>query len=139
LSSESSSCRIDWRPSRLLCAAFAGLGTLAAIAISLSALPDGWRLALAGAALVRGFGLARREWNLPPCTLSFPLEGGEPVMRRCGREESMHAPRLALRGVFSALRWRDADGRARALRWAPDTLGKAARRALRLRFGGDPR
>jgi toxin CptA len=139
LSSESSSCRIDWRPSRLLCVALAGLGALAAIAVSLSALPLGWKLALAFAALARGAVLARREWNLPPCTLSFELEGGEPVIRRSGREEPMHAPQLALRGVFAAMRWRDGNGRARALRWAPDTLGPAGRHCLRLRFGGDAR
>jgi len=138
LSSESSSCRIDWRPSRLLCVALAALGALAAIAVSLSELPAACKLALACAALARGVALARREWNLPPCTLSFRLEGGEPVMRRSGREESMHAPRLALRGVFAALRWRDAAGRVRVLRWAPDTLGPVERRGLRLRFGGDP-
>ena len=137
MSSESSSCRIDWRPSRLLCIALAGFGALAALAVSLSALPLGWKLLLAGAALVRGILLAHREWRLPPCTLAFELEGGEAVIRRSGQDESMHEARLALRGVLASLRWRDRDGRRHALRWAPDTLASTDRRDLRLRFGGD--
>ena len=115
--------------------ALAGLGALAAIAVALADLPVACRLAVAAAALLRGWQLARREWNLPPCALSFELEGGHAVIRQQGREEPMHEPRLALRGVFVALRWRDGAGRARALRWAPDTLAAADRRCLRLRFG----
>ena len=138
MSNESPSCRIDWRPSRVLCGAMAGLGALAAIAVALSDEPLAWQLGLAGLALWRGLRLARREWNQPPCVLSFDLEGGEAMIRRPGGEEPMHEPRLALRGLLVALRWRDPRGRARSLHWAADTLAPGDRRALRLRFGGAP-
>ena len=138
MSNESPSCRIDWRPSRLLCTALAGLGALAASAVALSDAPLGWKFAFAGLALLRGLQLARREWNQPPCALSFDLEGGDSMMCQAGDEEPMHEPRLALRGLLVALRWRDPRGRARCLHWAADSLGPADRRALRLRFGGAP-
>jgi toxin CptA len=135
LSSESSSCRIDWRPSRLLCVAFAGLGTLAAIALGLSDLPLPLQLPLALLALARGWQLARREWRQPACHLEFELEGGDAMIRCAGRSEVLRAPRLALRGLLATLAWRDPSGRARALHWSTDTLPAAARRRLRLRFG----
>ena len=138
MSIESPSYRIDWRPSRLLCAALAGLGALAALAVALSDAAPAWKLGLAGLALLRGLQLARREWNQPPCARSFDLEGGEAMIGQPGSEETMHEPRLALRGVLVALQWRDPRGGARCLRWAADTLAAADRRALRLRFGGAP-
>jgi toxin CptA len=138
LCNESPSCRIDWRPSRLLCVALAGLGALAAIAVAGSDAPLAWKAAAAVLALLRGLQLARREWNQPPCALSFGLEGGDAMIHQPGGEESMRDVRLALRGVLVELRWRDPRGRARSLRWAADTLDPAGRRALRLRFGGAP-
>jgi hypothetical protein len=122
----------------LLCTALAAIGGLAAVAVALSDAPLAWKLAIATIALLRGAHLARREWNQPPCVLSFDLEGGEAVIRRSGSEEAMHEPRIALRGVLVALRWRDPRGRARSLHWAPDTLAPRERRALRLGFGGAP-
>jgi toxin CptA len=137
-SSESSSCRIDWRPSRLLCVAFAGLGALAAIALALSALPWPLKPALAALALARGLQLARREWRRPPCRLEFGSDGADAMIHREGRVETLHAPRLALRGLLATLAWRDPrSGRAQALYWSADTLSPSARRRLRLRFGGE--
>ena len=134
-SSESSSCRIDWHPSRLLCVALAGLGVLAAVSLALSALPPLLRWPLAALALARGWQLARREWRRPHCVLEFGLDGGEAVMRRGGHEEPMAQPQLAQRGVFAVLAWRDPAGARQALRWAADTLDPTTRRLLRLRFG----
>jgi toxin CptA len=136
LSSESSSCRIDWRPSRLLCVALAGLGVLGALGLALSALPVALKWPLAALALARGLHLARREWRRAPAELVFDIDGGEAVIRSLGRSERIAGAQLALRGVLATLAWRDEAGRRRALCWAADTLPVSARRALRLRFGG---
>jgi toxin CptA len=133
LSKRSSSCRIDWRPSRLLVVAYAGLGGFAAIALALSALPTGLKPALAALALLRGAWLARREWRRPGCVLEVQA-GGAAVIRRAGREEALQSPRLALRGALATLRWRDAGGATQSLAWCSDTLPPRARRALRLHF-----
>ena len=134
MSSESSSCRIDWRPSRLLCAAFAGLGVMAAISLALSALPWPASFPLAALALGRGLQLARHEWRKPACQLEFPLEGGSPVIHGGGRSEVLSQAQLSLRGLLATLAWRDERGRAHALHWSADTLPRPARRRLRLRF-----
>src|SRR6187397_1000727 len=80
LSTGSSSCRIDWVPSRLLCVALAGLGVLGAISLGLSALPPAAKLPLGGLALGHGLWLARREWHRPACSLEIDPEGAA-VMR----------------------------------------------------------
>ena len=134
MSSESSSCRIDWRPSRLLCVAFAGLGVLGAISLALSALPWLAKLPLAALALARGLQLARREWRQPALRLEFPIEGGDAVIHHAGRSETLSQPQLSLRGPLATLAWRDERGRAHALHWSADTLPRQARRRLRLRF-----
>jgi hypothetical protein len=118
----------------LLCVAFAGLGALAAIALSLSALPLAAKAPLAVLACWRGGSLARREWLRPRCTLEFDAEGGSAVIVRGGHSEAMLSPRLALRGPIAALAWRGEGGRRERLAWAADTLPPPARRRLLLRF-----
>ena len=137
LSSESSSCRIDWRPSRLLCVALAALGLLAALAIGLSALPLAFKPVLAALAAWHGLRLARQEWRRPPCSLEFGAPS-EPLLMRTGEQpaEPMLASRLALRGALATLAWREPGGRRRTLAWCADTLPVAARRQLRLRLSG---
>ena len=137
MSSESSSCRIDWRPSRLLCVALAGLGGLGAISIALADLPLAARLPLAAFALLHGLQLARREWQRPRCR--FELHDGEPaLMREAGaRPQALAAPRLSLRGALLAtIAWRAPDGSRQSRTWCADTLPVAARRQLRLHSGG---
>src|SRR5436190_12731610 len=75
LSTGSSSCRIDWRPSRLLCASLAALGLLAALSVALSDLPIAGKSALSALALVYGLWLARREWRRPACALEIDVAG----------------------------------------------------------------
>ena len=133
MSTGSSSCLIDWHPSRLLCVALAGLGLLAAISLGLSDLPPA--LALPGAVLAagRGLRLARREWRRPRCTLQLEANG-DAVIRTGAFEVPLAAPRLALRGVLATLSWRDPAGRRQSLAWCADTLPVPARRQLRLRI-----
>jgi len=135
LSTASSSCRIDWQPSRLLCAALAGLGLLAAVSVALSELPSWGKLPLALAALAHGGWLARREWRRPAGALEIDAEG-KLLMRVGDRAAEVNAPRLSMRGVVATLSWRDGQGRRESRAWCADTLPVAARRNLRLRLGG---
>ena len=137
MSNASSICRIDWRPSRLLCAALAALGSLAALSLALSDLPAGSKPVLAALALGYGFWLARREWRRPACMLEFDVSG-QLVMRAGNGGHTVSAPRLSLRGVVAALAWRDESGRRHSLAWCADTLPVAARRQLRLRLSSGP-
>jgi toxin CptA len=118
----------------LLCAALAGLGVLAAIALGVSALPLPAKPPLCALALGYGAWLARREWRRPACTVEFAADGSA-VMRAGASCRPMRAPRLALRGALACLAWRDEDGRGHSHTWCADTLPPPARRLLRLRFG----
>lgn len=131
-SSVSAPCRLEWRPSRLLCGALILLGVAAALAVLASEMPRGPAWGLAVAAMLQGLRLAWREAGRPVCLWVFPADGrvtvdGEPV-----RE-----PRLTWRGPLAILRWRDRKGGRRSLGWWPDTLPAKARRELRLAAGID--
>lgn len=127
-SNASATCRIDWRPSRLMCAGLVALSLLAAFAVLASEMPPlaAWPLALA--ALAHGAGLAWKHARRPARRFVFagqdaPVEvDGEPV-----REAS-----VTWRGPLAFVRWRDRTGHARHLAWWPDTLAGHARRELRL-------
>ena len=134
LSSGSSSCRIEWRPSRLLCVALAGLGVLAAIAIGLSGMPAWLKPALALLALWHGGRLARAEWRSPRRLLELGVGSEPPVLIGPGLRQSIPGAQLQVRGALSTLAWRDESGHYRSLRWCADTLSPEARRQLRLRF-----
>jgi toxin CptA len=134
LSIASSNCRIDWRPSRLLCIALAGLGVLAAISVALSDLSPWGKAPLGFVALAYGFWLARREWRRPPCELEIDAEG-KALMDVGGNTSAVLAAHLSLRGVVATLSWRDEQGRRDSRVWCADTLPVTARRDLRLRLG----
>ena len=137
MSTGSSSCRIDWRPSRLLCASLAALGLLAALSVALSDLPVAARTVLAAGASGYGWWLARREWRRPACELEFDADG-KLLMRSAARELPLSAPRLSLRGVVASLAWRDENGQRQSLAWCADTLPAEARRKLRLHLAAEP-
>ena len=138
LSNGSSSCRIEWRPSRLLCVAFAGLGLLGAIAIGLSGIPTWLKPALALLALWHGARLARHEWRSPRRVLELGSGSEPPVLIGAGRRQPVSGARLQTRGALSTLSWLDESGRRRSLRWCADTLSPERRRQLRLRFAPEP-
>ncbi len=137
-SDASSTCRIDWRPSRLLVAALLMLGFAGAYAVLASGLPRAlaWPLALAAAG--QGAWLARRESRrLPGALVLGPglAEWREPD----GAVHRLGAVSLQLRGPCAWLDARTPDGRRLRRSWWPDTLGAAAARELRLaRPAGDP-
>lgn len=117
---------IDWRPSRLLAAALALIGLLAACAVVASELPP--RLSWPAAALAAGWGaaLARREKRRPPRRLR--LAGNRAWLD----DAPIAQVRLHWRGPLARLEFRGADGRRGRLLWWPDTLGAHGRRELRL-------
>jgi hypothetical protein len=118
----------------MLCAAFAGLGVLAAIAMGLSALPPAVAAALALLAAWHGLRLARGEWRRSPASLLLeePLEAK--LLRAGAAGESLAGAALFLRGPLTILAWRDVAGARRSLLWFADTLPAASRRRLRLHF-----
>ena len=131
-------CRIDWRPSRWLCAALCVLGLLAAASLLRCELPAWCRFPLALLALAQGLRLARREWRQPPRALEFGGEGVR-LMQEGQPATTLQSPRLRLRGWMASLEGRGEDGRRHVLLWAGDTLDAAGRRKLRLHLGGlDP-
>ena len=136
LSRSSSSFLIDWRPSRLLCAAHGALALLAGISLFLSALP---RLACglgAVAILVSAFISIRRMATRPAQVLRIAGDGSWAVLLCVGRPPRLFSRvRLGLRGPMACLQAADAAGRSVQWNWWPDTLPAAARRQLRLASG----
>lgn len=137
-SSASSTCRIDWRPSRWLARGLCLLGLLAGLSILLSALPAGLRWPLAALAVAEGGRLARREWRRPCLSLSV---AGPALRIMNGSEEgaALRAPRLREQGPLTLLCARTPGGRTLRLAWWPDTLDAAGRRQLRLAVAASSR
>ena len=137
-SAASSTCRIDWRPSRLLVAALLMLGFAGAYAVLASGLPRAlaWPLALAAAG--QGAGRAWHESRRRPGSLV--LGPGIAHWRDAdGSLQRLGALSIQLRGPCAWLDARTADGRRLRRSWWPDTLVAAAARELRLaRPAGDP-
>ena len=136
LSSESSSCRIDWRPSRLLCAALVCLGVLAAIAFWMSAFPLPARIPLALLALGYGPWLAHREAQREPFCVHLNGAAKLLVLRQRHRSETLSKVRVLVRGPLARVSGITQDGRSRDLLWWPDTLCASSRRSLRLAASG---
>lgn len=124
-SNVSATCRIEWRPSRLLCATLALLGVLGAAAAVLSEAPAWVALPVALASLSAGIAQAFREARRPRRTLTVTAAG----IRIDG--ERMDAARLCWRGPLVSLTSTAGD-RKRRLQWWPDTLDAAGRRELKL-------
>jgi toxin CptA len=127
-SGASTSCRLEWRPSRWLVAALVCLSLLAAFSLVNSQLPalSSWPLA----ALAFGVGLRRAlaEWRRPIHRLVLP--GDE----RSARVDDVPVEGLQVewRGVLAFARWQDRNGNTARLVWWPDTLPADKRRELRL-------
>ncbi|MCX7034919.1 MAG: hypothetical protein NT046_13320 [Arenimonas sp.] len=132
LSTSSSTCRIDWRPSRWLAAALVALGVMAALSLCLSALPLAAKLAGSTLALAEGLRLARGHLAQPPLALDW-LGGDEPAYLT-GRDGvcRLDGVTVLLRGPLATLAGTDPQGRLRRLGWWPDTLAADGRRQLRL-------
>lgn len=130
-SNGSASCRLEWRPSRLLQAGLLVLGTLAAFCVVASEMPRiaAWPLALMAA--LYGLLLARREARRPMLAFWFPGDG-RPATVDGQRVEHVQ---VTWRGPLAFVRWRAGAGRWQRHAWWPDTLPPRARRELRLATG----
>jgi toxin CptA len=135
LSSESSICPIDWRPSGQLQAGLGALAALAAGSAWLGALPTSARLAVSALALAYGVWLIRRERLRAPCSVQLDAAGDGLALVFAGRIQRLSARQIRVRGPLASLSGRDDRGRPVHLDWYPDTLPAAARRQLRLAAG----
>ena len=127
LSSASATCRLEWRPSRLIAGWLASLAMLCPICLLASGLPRWLAWPLAVLAMLHALREARRYRASPWRVLVIPVEGPLRV-----DEEVIDHWRLHWRGPLAFVAWRDARGRGHALSFWPDTLGLAGRRELRL-------
>ncbi|TAA23713.1 hypothetical protein [Pseudoxanthomonas sp. X-1] len=128
----SASCRLEWRPSRLLGAMLAIIGLLAVCAVLASGLP-GWAIALlAPCAAAQTILSLRRYLRLPRRRLVIPAGEGAPTLEGV----VLTGCEVQWRGPLAFLAWRDAAGRHGHLAWWPDTLDTRARRELRLAAEG---
>jgi len=82
---------------------------------------------VAGFALASGIALAVREARRPHRTLAIGADGSASI-----DDQPVTALALQWRGPLAFLRAQDAAGHVHRLSWWPDTLGRPARRALRL-------
>jgi toxin CptA len=115
-------------PSRVLAVALILLGVFGAVAVMLSQMPLLFAVPLAGAALVHGAALSRRELRRPVRRLVVP-HSAQPAKVD---DTDMEALEVHWRGPLARLSWRDAHGRRHCLHAWPDTLRRPARRELRL-------
>ena len=127
-SSASSRCRIEWRPSRMLCAGLLAGSLLAAFAVLASGMPRAVAWPLALAAVAHGVGQAWRQLRQPP--RMFEFAGQDAPVRVDG--SPVRDGSVTWRGPLAFVRWRDPAGRRRHLAWWPDTLATSARRELGL-------
>jgi toxin CptA len=128
-------CLLDWRPSRLHCAALVLLGLLGGIGCLLSAAPRPLRIAGAMLACVQGLRLARREGARDPLQLQFAADFRSLRLGPPGNAVRITALVVDVRGTLASLQGLDAGGRVHRLAWWPDTLGPAGRRVLRIAAG----
>lgn len=133
------SCRIEWRPSRLLAAALLLLAVLAAGSVMASALPPLPRCLLAGAAFGWGLAAARAAATALPGLLEWAGAGTPARWSRGGRVRLLQDVRVDVRGPLVRVCGRDAQGRVHRLLFWPDTTPSRARRQLRLAAGLRPR
>lgn len=127
----SESCRLEWRPSRLLCAALIALGVLGAASTLASDLPRLWACGLGFAAVAHAIALARRERRKPVRAIVWDGRAGTVAIDGM----LVSGATLRWRGPLAFLCCRDRDGRMLRLAWWPDTLPPRLRRELRLAAG----
>ena len=138
LSSESSICLIDWRPSRWLSVSLIGISLLAAISIWLCALPATVKPPTMLLAAGIGLWLARREARQPAFSIRLSMDESRLELIHGGRSRALAAPTVLVRGPLATVTGRDEAGRLLRIQWWPDTLPAGARRALRLASGTRP-
>jgi toxin CptA len=126
-------CRLEWRPSRLLVGALLLLGLLAAAALMQSALP--MRAVVALAAVVGGGLAAAREATQAVGDVAWAGLDRPAQWRSTAGLRLLHDVQLLERGPLLRLQGRDESGRLHRLLWWPDTITRAERRALRLASG----
>lgn len=121
-------CRLEWRPSRQVCAALWVLAILGPFCLVASDLPRAWAWLLAAIAGLIGIRDAWRYRHQPMRKLVIPAGRGAPTCD-AGRIDGLL---VHWRGPLAFLRWREADGRTRRVVFAQDTLAAPARRELKL-------
>ena len=127
LSSASATCRLEWRPSKLIVAWLILLAVLSPVSLLSSALPRwlAWPLAFAAALwALRG---VFRYLRHPRHVLRVAVDGSWEI-----DGAAVEGGKVRWRGPLAFVAWRDGAGRSHALSFWPDTLAKAARRELRL-------
>ena len=124
----SSTCRIEWKPSRLLGAMLVLLSLLAAFAVTDSEMPRVAAWPLAALALAHGLYLAWKELRRPRS--GFLFSGQDAPVQVDGR--AVRDASVTWRGPLAFARWRGHDGHQRYLAWWPDTPPPRWRRELRL-------
>ena len=120
-------CRLEWRPSRLLCGCLLASTCLAAVACFRSGLATPVAGSLSALAIAYGFHAALREWRRPVVEIVI---GEDAIVRVDG--EPVEGFRAAWRGPLVVARWRDTAGGVEHKAWLPDTMAEEARRELRL-------
>lgn len=123
-----STCRIEWKPSRLLGAMLVLLALAAAFAVLASEMPRIAAWTVAGLALAHGLHQAWKEFRRPRSRFFFA--GRDAPVEVDGR--TVRDASVTWRGPLAFVRWRGEDGRRRYLAWWPDTLPAGSRRELRL-------
>ncbi|WP_146909621.1 hypothetical protein [Arenimonas daejeonensis] len=131
-STASSTCRIDWRPSRWLLAGLLALGLLAAVSLLMSALPGAPAVLSSLAAIAWSACLAWREGRRSPIVLVLAGQEASVQWNPDTPPEPLLDTHWHLRGPLAVLRARDLRGCRLTFSWWPDTLPPATRRQLRL-------
>lgn len=126
-SSASATCRLEWRPSRLIKAWLVLLVVLSPIGLLASGLPRALAWPLAA---IAGFCAWREASRYRASPVRLLLVAAEGPLRVDG--EPYEHWRLRWRGPLAFISWFDAQGRRQALSFWPDTLATAQRRELRL-------
>ena len=127
LSSASATCRLDWRPSKLIIGWLVSLAVLSPISLLASGLPRwlGWPLAVVAA--LYALREAQRYRVTPIQVFLVAAEGPLWV-----DGQAVEQWRLRWRGPLAFVSWVDAEGLRQARAFWPDTLSDAQRRELRL-------
>ena len=127
----SETCRLEWRPSRLLVAILAGLGVLGACSVLASELPRVAAWMLAAAAVVYAALLCARHLRTKGVSVTWNGRAGTATIDGAAAEEAS----LRWRGPIAFLHWREGGRRRRCLAFWPDVLDPGRRRELRLATG----
>jgi len=131
LSCGSETCRLEWRPSRVLVAVQMSLGVLGACSVLTSEMP--WTAAwlIAAAAVVYAALLSVRHLRLARVPVIWNGGSGTATIDGIAAGEAW----MQWRGPIAFLRWRDGTRRRRCLAFWPDVLDPKRRRELRLAAG----